>query len=231
VFHDFTFGRAAIRAARKTLVATLVAGVTVGQGLPLRAQPRYDDRDEAYRRLTQIEPWSYVTVRTTQPIDVSSRDGRIFSGVIDEDVWDDQHRLAIPAIPRGSPVELIVRSASDRDLILDLESVTVSGRRYAVVARVERVEAARRDDGGRAAQMVGGGALLGTIIGAIAGGGKGAAIGAAAGAAVGTAALVTQGPRVRVPARAILTFQLQRGLYIDAPDQGFGRNGRHFHRD
>ena len=42
----------------------------------------------------------------------------------------------------------------------------------------------------RTAEMVGGGAVLGTLIGAIAGGGKGAAIGAVAGAGAGAGTLV-----------------------------------------
>ena len=50
-------------------------------------------------------------------------------------------------------------------------------------------------------EMVGGGAVLGTLIGAIAGGGKGAAIGAVAraGAGAGTQVL-TRGKTVKVPA-------------------------------
>ena len=69
----------------------------------------------------------------------------------------------------------------------------------------------------RTAEMVGGGAVLGTLLGAIAGGGKGAAIGAAAGAAVGgTAQVLTKGKQVKVPAETILRFQLDRPIHLAA---------------
>ena len=67
----------------------------------------------------------------------------------------------------------------------------------------------------RTAEMVGGGAALGTLLGAIAGGGKGAAIGAVAGAgAGGTAQVLTKGKTVKIPAETILRFQLDRPLHL-----------------
>jgi len=64
--------------------------------------------------------------------------------------------------------------------------------------------------------MVGGGALLGTLLGAIAGGGKGAAIGLLAGAAAGgTAQVLTKGREVRVPAETVLTFRLDQPLNLE----------------
>ena len=71
---------------------------------------------------------------------------RVFAGIVETDVWDDSSRLAIPAIPRGSPAELLVRSARDGDLILDLDSVTVGGQRYAVSAGADRIEAGGNRD-------------------------------------------------------------------------------------
>ena len=69
--------------------------------------------------------------------------------------------------------------------------------------------------------MVGGGAVLGTLLGAIAGGGKGAAIGAVAGAATGAGVQVlTRGKEVRVPAETVLNFRLDQPLYLQ------GRNNR-----
>ena len=87
----------------------------------------YDRPQNPYERLARLDPDTFATVRTRQPIDTDRGDGRVFGGVVDRDVWDDYRRLAIPAIPRGSPVELIVRSARDGDLILDLDSVVVGG--------------------------------------------------------------------------------------------------------
>jgi hypothetical protein len=171
-----------------------------------------------------------VTIRTTEPIASDRAEGRIFNGVVAEDVWDDYGRLAVPTIPRGSPVELIVRTTRDGDLILDLESVVAHGQRYTMSATPQRIEGARgyshQND---AAELAGGGALLGTIICAIAGGGKGAAIGAAAGAATGLG-VASSGRSVNIPPGSLLTFRLQRPLVIGAPDEGFNRDGVHYHR-
>jgi outer membrane lipoprotein SlyB len=67
----------------------------------------------------------------------------------------------------------------------------------------------------RTAEMVGGGAALGTLLGAIAGGGKGAAIGAIAGAAAGGGVQVlTKGHEIRVPAETVLNFRLDQPLHL-----------------
>jgi hypothetical protein len=160
---------------------------------------------------------------------VQSRDGRIYSAVVDRDVLESSTGRVV--IPAGSAVELEARDVRDGDLILDLDSVTVNGRRYGVRAAAERIETSRAGvDSGKAAQYIGGGALLGTIIGAVAGGGKGAAIGAAAGAAAGAGAVyATRGRRIMVPDEAVVTFRLERPLDVDVPDDGYTRDGRHYH--
>ena len=191
----------------------------------LQAQRRRDD----YTRLSRIDPDTFVTVRTNESISSERTDGRVFTGVVAEDVWDDSSRLAVPAIPEGSRAELIVRTARDGDLILDLDSVFAHGQRYAVDAAPERVEA-ERGVSNNGAGLIGGGAILGTIIGAIAGGGKGAAIGAAAGAAAGVG-LAVHGRSIRVPAGSTVTFRLERGLTIGVADWGFDRDRVHYHRD
>ena len=69
---------------------------------------------------------------------------------------------------------------------VDLESVTVNGRRYMVSAEAyDKSRGSGLGKNKRTGEYVGGGAALGAIIGAIAGGGKGAAIGAAAGGGAG----------------------------------------------
>jgi hypothetical protein len=199
-------------------VAGLCVTTTVRAQRPYDWRDRYDrnGRYDARAPLAEIDPGTYVTARTLRPIDTDRADERVFPAVVDEDVWDNQGRLAVPAIPRLSPAELHVRVAPDGDLVLDLDSVIVAGHRYAVSARPNRIESpAPGVRGDKAAQYVGGGALLGTIIGAIAGGGKGAAIGAAAGAGAGAAGLATRGRFVRVPDGSVLTFRLERPLFID----------------
>jgi hypothetical protein len=177
-----------------------------------------------------------ITVRTNETIDAkSSNDGRIYRGVVDRDVQDSSGRVMIP---RGSDAELIVRNTSDKkNLTLDLDSVTVNGRRYVVSTSNESVAGTGSEKDGvgknkRTGKYVGGGALAGTIIGAIAGGGKGAAIGAIAGAGAGAAGqTITKGGAVRVPAESLVTFRLDRPLAMGGPDPGYDRNGQHYHRD
>jgi len=182
------------------------------------------------RRFTRIEPGTEIVIRTNQFIDSDRRDSRIFTGTVDRNIRGGNGRLAIP---RGSQVEMIVRTAPDNDLILDLESVMVSGQRYAIDTASERIESEKRPGLGEnrsTAEHVGGGALLGTIIGAIAGGGKGAAIGAAAGAAAGAGAQVmTRGRRVKVPAESLLTFRIERPLLVGVAHRGYDRDGAHYH--
>jgi hypothetical protein len=191
----------------------------------------------SWQPLAQLESGTAVAVRTTQPIDVKAADGRVFTGVIDEDVLDRNGRMAIP---RGSTAELMVRKSADSSLVVDLDSVTVNGQRYAVLANPATVGTSGTVNNGvdtlganqTTAEFVGGGALLGTLIGAIAGGGKGAAIGAAAGAAAGAGTqIVTQGQSVTVPAESVLTFRLQRPLTLGVQDTGYTRDGWHYHRD
>lgn len=171
-----------------------------------------------------------ISVRNNEPINVRSSDGRVFSGVVNQDVIDENGSVAIP---RGSFAELIVRDTQNRDLALDLESVAVNGQRYAVVTNANDRDDGRRDGLGtnsRTGEFVGGGALVGAIIGAIAGGGKGAAIGAAAGAGAGAGTqLLTRGSTVRVPAESLLTFRLQQPLELAPADNGFTREGHHYH--
>jgi hypothetical protein len=166
-------------------------------------------------RVTRIEAGTEVAVRTNEFIESDRGEDRIYTGTVQRGVRGGNGRVGIP---RGSQVELIVRTARDNDLILDLESVYVNGQRYSLDADAERIDSGRRDGIGgnrRTARHVGGGAALGTIIGAIAGGRKGAAIGAAAGAAAGAGTqMVTRGRRVQVPSESLITFRIDRPLIV-----------------
>ena len=198
-------------------VAIGAAMVFAGFALtPTFAQRGNDwDWDGSYQRLVRINPGTFVTVRTSQSIQSDRKDGRTYTGVVDEDVWDDYGRLSVPAIPRGSRVDLVVRTARDGDLVLDMDSIYAHGQRYVVGAAPERIESGntRQRSNEDTAAYAGGGAILGTIIGAIAGGGKGAAIGAAAGAATGLG-VAYSGRSIRVPAGSRLTFRLEEGLTL-----------------
>ena len=185
--------------------------------------------DDRQRRFSRLDPGTVVPIRTDQFINSERSDGRVYTGTVAHDIVDDQGHLAIP---RGSTAELIVRVARDNDLILDLDSITVNGERYAVRVGADRVDSkASVGANQRTGEFVGGGAVLGTIIGAMAGGGKGAAIGAAAGAAGGAGAeIATSGRVVRIPAESVLTFRLESPLEMGVPDSGTDRDGGHYHQ-
>ena len=87
-------------------------------------------------------------------------------------------------IPERSSAQLVIRQissggATDRpELLLDIQSITVDGRRYLVSTTDVTLDSGTGiGNNKRTAETVGAGAALGTVIGAIAGGGKGAAIG------------------------------------------------------
>src|SRR6185437_16061256 len=101
------------------------------------------DRDrDGGDRITTIVRDTVIPVRTNEAIDVERKSNEIYYGVVDQDVRGDDGRLAIP---RGSQVELIVRVARDNDLIIDFESVTVNGQRYAIKTNSNRQESVRDD--------------------------------------------------------------------------------------
>jgi hypothetical protein len=171
-----------------------------------------------------------IPVRTNDDINASKSDGRVFTGSVDEDVRDTWGNVALP---RGTDVELLVRSIGDNEYALDLESVMINGRRLAVETETAAVAGERKDSIGanrRTAEHVGGGAAIGAIIGAIAGGKKGAAIGGAVGAAGGAGVQVlTRGKSVKVPSESLVTFRLEQPLRTGVQDRGFSRNGWHYH--
>jgi hypothetical protein len=178
-----------------------------------------------------IDPGTTIHVRTIDNINTKDADGQVFPGVVDEDVMGRNGRIVIP---RGSDVELVVRKVSNNnDVALDLDSIMVNGERYSVEADPSVLESEGKEGLGankRTGKYVGGGAVLGAIIGGIAGGGKGAAIGAGAGAAAGAGTQVlTRGKSVKVPAESLLTFRLTEPLRAGIVDNGYRRNGVHYH--
>jgi len=135
--------------------ASVVLSLCLSPALFAQDDARYRDWDQTRQRFTRLEPGTIVAVRTNEPIDVERTDNRVFYGTVDQDVRGSNGRLAIP---RGSRVELIVRVARDNDLILDLDSVTVNGQRYAIGSDPNRIQSARDYS------------IVGSILGAINGG-------------------------------------------------------------
>jgi hypothetical protein len=155
-----------------------------------------------------------ISVRTNETISTQdTAESRTYSAQVSRDVVDANGRVAIP---RGSDAQLIVRRLGN-DLVLDLQSVSVAGRRYLVDSNDTGQQSRREGIGAnrRTAEFGGGGAVLGTLLGAIAGGGKGPAIGALAGGAAGLGAeVLTRGNAVRVPSETILSFRLDSTMSL-----------------
>jgi len=165
----------------------------------------------------ELPQGTVFTVRMIDPVDSQvNRMGETFRASIDEPVVVGSQQV----IPRGADV--VVKLVEDKqsgkisgktELTLDLVSVTVNGR--VIDVNTQAVTRASSSRTGRSEKVIGGTAVLGTIIGALAGGGKGAAVGAVSGAGVGTAAEVaTKGQRVHIPSETRLTFTLEYPVQI-----------------
>lgn len=150
----------AIRQSMRFLGVTFLAALCMLPAASAQQNPDRDrdsdrDRDRGGDRFTRIEAGTVLAVRTNQSIESDRRDYQVYTGIVDEDVRGDNGRVAIP---RGSTVELIVRTAQDKDLVIDLESVIVNGQRYAIKTDPNRQESDRDNS------------LVGAVVGALQGG-------------------------------------------------------------
>jgi hypothetical protein len=172
-------------------------------------------------RTLTVPAGAEVSVRTEETIDSGKAvEGQTYAAEVTRDVLDESGDVVIP---RGSNAQIVIRSASKggrfkgtSDLVLDLASVSVNGRRYAL-STVDLVKKGKDGVGAnrRTGEFTGGGAAIGAIIGAIAGGGKGAAIGAASGAGAGAATqILTKGGSIKIPVETVLTFRLDQPLRV-----------------
>jgi hypothetical protein len=195
--------------------------------MPPRADAQRDDRNERNDRNNRndrndavIPSGTELAIRTSEAINSrSAQVDQTFDAQVDRDVLGDAGQVLIP---RGSDARLVIKrinnggSTGTPDITLDLESVRMDGRRYLIDASdIDEKGTSGIGKNKRTGEMVGGGAVLGTIIGAIAGGGKGAAIGAVSGAAAGgTAEVLTKGKDVRVPSETVLRFRLDHPVHL-----------------
>jgi hypothetical protein len=145
------------REIRHGLLSTIAFCSLLGMIFPLDAPAQNrNDRDDRNRNdaVTTIERGTVVPVRTNEAIDVERRDNRVYSGVVDQDVRGGDGRIAIP---RGSTVELMVRTTPDSDLLVDLESVVANGQRFGIKTDPARVESQKDNS------------IVGAITGAVTG--------------------------------------------------------------
>ncbi|HUZ03450.1 MAG TPA: hypothetical protein VNE16_11770 [Vicinamibacterales bacterium] len=186
------------------------------------ASPAQVDRRGPRSSRLEVPAGTELVVRTTEAIDSrNAPPDRTFRAVVERDVRSRSGRVIIPG---NSRARLIVRRLSSGgatgspELVLDVQSITVNGRRYLVsTADLSHGSGTGIGRNKRTAEAVGGGGVLGSIIGAIAGGGKGAAIGGLVGAAGGAGVQVlTRGHDVRVPADTVLRFRLDRAVTLES---------------
>jgi hypothetical protein len=214
----------------QTLDITDIARIEFGRPSPAPARPSSGEGrppmrgpDSAMQMappptgLIELPAGTNVVVRMIDGVDSETNSvGQTFAASIEEPVMVEGR----PVIPRGEDVviKLVDSKESGKltgraELTLNLVSVNVNGRPVDINTQsVSRESDAR---GQQTAKVVGGTAVVGTILGAIAGGGKGAAIGAVAGGAAGAGAeMVLKGQRVKVPSETRLTFVLDTPVRI-----------------
>jgi hypothetical protein len=191
------------------------------EALEFFSADRVNPRAVNSRRL-QAPAGTELVVRTVETIDSRTAGAnQVFSGIVEQAVTDG---AGLVIIPGRSSVQLMIRQMSSGgatgspEMMLDVQSITIAGRRYLVSTDDMVLES---DTGvgknRRTADAVGGGAALGGIIGAIAGDGKGAAIGGLVGGAGGAGAQVlTRGRDVQVPAETLLRFRLDKPVSLQA---------------
>ena len=177
-------------------------------------------QDQGDRGSVTVPAGTEISVRTNEAIDSqNASEGQHYSATVLQDIRGGAGETLIP---KDSNADLVIRRVNSGgtiqsgNVVLDLDSITVNGRRY----RVSTEDLKQSGSGGigknrRTAEMVGGGAALGTLLGAIAGGGKGAAIGAGVGAGVGTGAqAVTHGQQIVVQPETLLAFTLRSPVTV-----------------
>src|SRR5215471_8667576 len=186
---------------------------------PAAARPR-PSLDDITTDTHVVPSGTEVSVQTEERIDGSTAaDGQTFAANVTEPVKDAEGKVVIPG---GAKAQVVIRSVSQGgkirgqdDLVLDLASVSIDGRQYAL-STADLEEKGKQGIGAnkRTAEFAGGGAAIGGIVGAIFGGAKGAAIGAGVGSGGGVATQALTKGNIRVEPETILTFKLDKPLKV-----------------
>jgi hypothetical protein len=141
-----------------------------------------------------VPPGSELVVRTND--NVSTRTAfrsTVYEGSVEEDIVDQNGAVLIP---RGSPVELVVRSfpylgpggVGMTDLELRVQAVTINNVRYSVRTETDVPSAGGLRDHDNAVRIVGGREAVERVL--------------------------TNGSRINVPANTLLAFQLEDPLRL-----------------
>jgi hypothetical protein len=166
-----------------------------------------------------IPAGTLLQVRTSEPVDSKrARSGEPVQFTVIQDVIAG----GVLAVPRGAIVHGVVTEVKNEGsghlagssvLALALTSLDLGGQSYPLDTDQFRVKGPNK--AGQTVSNAAGGALIGAIIGCAVGRGAGCAIGAGIGAAGGTAASAASGgPRVWIPAEALVTFHLNSPITV-----------------
>jgi hypothetical protein len=200
--------------------APATAGPRPAAPRPVRPPLPHPTLDQITTDTHELASGAEISVQTQETIDGSTAaDGQIFVADVTDAVRDAEGKTVIPA---GAKAQIVIKSLAEGgkirgrdDLVLDLASVSIDGRQYALsTADLEQKGRQGLGANKRTAEFVGGGAAIGSIVGAFLGGGKGAAIGGAVGAGGGTVAQAATKGNIRVEPETILTFKLDMPLKV-----------------
>jgi hypothetical protein len=191
---------------------------------PPQYPPQYQPAPQApafqpARGPVTIPAGTLLQVRTNEPVDSKrARDGEPVQFTVIQDVVAGGYL----AIPRGATVHGVVtevknegagKLAGSSVLALALTSLDLGGQNYPLDTNQFRVKGPNK--AGQTASSAVGGAVIGAIIGCAIGRGPGCAIGAGVGAAAGTgASAASGGPRVWIPAEALVTFRINAPVTV-----------------
>jgi len=164
-----------------------------------------------------------MAIRLLDPIDSEKAQlGQTFRATLDSPLPSDGD----VAVPSGYDVKGHIEDvksagkfAGQSLLVLQLDSISVSGKSYGIEADPYRRQGSNRTT--NTAEKVGAGAVIGAIIGGIAGGGKGAGIGATAGGGIGGGVQAAgKGQQILLPSETVLSFTLRSPLTVTLADKG-----------
>lgn len=166
-----------------------------------------------------IPAGTLMRVRLNEPLDTAHlQDGAVFQATNAVDIYEN----GVLALPRGAALTgTVVESKEGAKgqlngsaiLQLQLTNVNLAGKIFPVATDVWSSRSASK--AGYTARNTAGGAILGALIGGIIGRGAGAAVGAGVGAVGGLAASsATNGPRIYLPAEALLDFHLSAPVTV-----------------
>lgn len=184
---------------------------------PAPQQPQVAQMPEPPHAPVTVVPGALLKLRTSETLD--SKRAKV-GAPVEFTVVRDVYAGGVIAIPRGATIRGEVTEVKNAgalggkpELALKLDTLDMAGNSYPLDAEPFQVKGPNK--AGRTAGNAIGGALFGALIGGAVGGGGGAAIGAAAGGVGGTAAsAATPGPRVWIPAEALMDFHLNTALTV-----------------